>query len=473
MPAPRYPDFSILMVDDEKPWLKSLTRSLKSQGKFDNLIPCSDSREVMPLLERHDIGLVLLDLTMPHISGEILLRRIKKEHPHVLVVILSGMNQVEAAVRCMQLGAYDYFVKTAEEERLMDGVRRAVELAELQRENQSLRRRFFNDDLEHPQVFAPIITRNPAMHAVFRYLESVTPSRHPILILGESGVGKELIARAVHRLSRSDGSLVTINVAGLDDAMFADTLFGHLKGAFTGADKSRPGLIEAAAGGTLFLDEIGDLSVSSQIKLLRLLQEGEYMPLGADQPRKLSARVLCATHHDLAPRVAGDGFRKDLYFRLQTHQVVIPPLRERKKDLPLLLNHFLDKAARELGRKKPTVPRQLIPFLSSYSFPGNIRELRAMVFDAVSVHKRGVLSMAPFRRRISGLKTVRTPARTKGRNPFTEMDELPTLREADDLLMAAALERAGNNQTIAAGILGISQPSLSKRLKRRQKQRHP
>ena len=242
------PIFSLLLVDDETPWLRSLSRSLKSVGNFNNLILCSDSREVMTLLTKNDIGLVLLDLTMPYISGEKLLQSIKNEHPGVLVVILSGLNQVETAVHCMRMGAYDYFVKTTEEDRLIDGVQRAVQFAELQRENQMLRRHFFNANLIRPEVFSPIITRNAAMNAVFRYLESVSSSRHPILILGESGVGKELIAKAIHKLGESKGRLISVNIAGLDDNIFTDTLFGHLRGAFTGADKERPGMVEQAAG---------------------------------------------------------------------------------------------------------------------------------------------------------------------------------------------------------------------------------
>lgn len=465
------PSFSLLLVDDEGPWLKSLSRSLQSVGGFNNLLLCSDSREVIPLFAEHDIGLVLLDLTMPYVSGEDLLQNIKNKHPEVLIIILSGMNQVETAVHCMHLGAYDYFVKSVEEERLIDGVRRAVQLIELQHENHRLRQNFFDVKLNQPEVFASLITRNTKMYAIFRYLESVAASRQPILVLGESGVGKELIVRAIHQLSGSDGKLVSVNVAGLDDNMFSDTLFGHTSGAFTGAAQERAGMIEQAAEGTLFLDEIGDLSIASQVKLLRLLQEREYFPLGSDRPRKLHARILCATHQNLEDKVADKSFRKDLFFRLQIHQVAIPSLKERMEDLPLLLEHFLYQAAKELGKKKPTAPRELVSLLRTYSFPGNIRELRAMVFDAVSLHKRGVLSMSSFRQRIKQ-KDCHVTKKNKLNNPFLSFDELPTLREADALLVDAALERAGGNQTIAAGLLGIAQPSLSKRLKLRRGSKH-
>ncbi len=461
-----YPEFSLLLVDDEPAWLRSFSRMLQSLGGLTNLTCCSDSREVKGLMQQHDIGVVLLDLTMPHLSGEEILEQLANDHPQVPVIILSGLNQLETAVRCMRLGAYDYFVKTEDEQRLLDGVRRAVQLVRLQRENASLRRNFFSAELKDPELFAPLVTRNTAMLAVFRYLEAVAPSRQPILILGESGVGKELVARILHQLSGVSGELVGINIAGLDDHSFADTLFGHKRGAYTGADRDRGGMIERAAGGTLFLDEIGDLSLSSQVKLLRLLQEGEYYPLGSDQPHYLQARVICATHYDLEAKVADGSFRRDLYYRLQTHQLTLPPLRERYDDLPLLIDHFLTQAASELGKTRPTPPPQLTTLLATYSFPGNVRELRGMIYDAVSLHQGGVLSLQSFLQRLDRLNQPLTAEPQRG-NPFLGLDELPTLSEASEMLIDAALERAAGNQTIAARLLGIAQPSLSKRLKRR------
>ncbi|MCK5914400.1 MAG: sigma-54-dependent Fis family transcriptional regulator, partial [Desulfuromusa sp.] len=284
-----YPSFGVLLVDDELPWLRSLSLTLEGPAGVTNLLQCQDSREVMAVLEQNDIGLVLLDLTMPHLSGEELLEQIVSEYPHIRVIILSGMNQLETAVNCMRSGAFDYFVKTVEEERLVDGVHRAIRMVELEYENRAISKRFFRDRLDAPEVFAPIITQNAAMRTRFQYLEAVAPSSQPILITGESGVGKELVAQAIHTLSGHGGSLVSVNVAGLDDNVFADTLFGHVRGAFTGADNIRKGMIERAAGGTLFLDEIGDLNSASQVKLLRLLQNGEYYPLGSDQPKQMTA----------------------------------------------------------------------------------------------------------------------------------------------------------------------------------------
>ncbi|NHI00477.1 sigma-54-dependent transcriptional regulator [Oceanimonas sp. MB9] len=461
-----YPSFGVLLVDDEAPFLRSLSIALERRGGINHIYRCEDSREVMGIIAREPIGLVLLDLTMPHLSGETLLQQIVEEYPEIAVIIISGLNQLETAVNCIRLGAYDYFVKTTEEDRLIGGIRRAIASQEMRLENQEMRRRFLTDTLERPEVFAGIITQDKGMRSVFQYLEAVSASSQPVLICGESGVGKELIAHAIHTLSNRSGPVISVNVAGLDDNVFADTLFGHHKGAFTGADRARAGMIEQAAGGTLFLDEIGDLSLTSQVKLLRLLQEGEYYPLGSDRPKRISARVVVATHQDLARKQQEGSFRKDLYYRLRTHQVEIPPLRQRKGDIPLLLEHFLAEAAAELDKTVPTLPRELPVLLANYAFPGNVRELRALAYDAMSRHKSKMLSMEVFRQ---ALGQQELPLLTEGEDepsPFRRMQTLPRLTEVGDLLVAEAMRRAEGNQSLAARLLGISQPALSKRLKK-------
>jgi DNA-binding NtrC family response regulator len=467
-----YPLFGLLLVDDEAPWLRTLSMTLEGPGGITNIVTCQDSREVLTLLARQDIGLVLLDLTMPHISGEELLGSIVEQYPDVTVIVLSGMNQLETAVRCMRIGAFDYLVKTVDEERILDAVRRAIMIQELWRENREMRSRLLNDRLEFPEAFSKIITRNMTLRSIFKYIEAVAKGSQPILITGESGVGKELVARAVHALSHVSGALIAVNVAGLDDNMFSDTLFGHLRGAFTGAENARRGMIEQAEGGTLFLDEIGDLSLTSQVKLLRLIQEGEYYPLGSDTPRRLQARIVVATHCDLTAKQRSGQFRTDLFYRLRAHHVHIPPLRERKDDLPLLLDFFLDEACREFGKKVPTYTKELLTLLSNYSFPGNMRELRSMVYDAVSLHTSKMLSMYVFIQAMGMKGDVQPDAEAGqggGYNPFTVCEELPSLGAAVDLLLSETMRRSDNNQTIASRILGISQPALSKRLKLRSK----
>jgi DNA-binding NtrC family response regulator len=301
-------------------------------------------------------------------------------------------------------------------------------------------------------------------------MEVIAPSNQPILICGETGTGKELIARALHALSGCTGKFVAVNSAGLDDQMFSDALFGHRKGAFTGADQDRAGFIGTAVDGTLFLDEIGDLQESSQIKLLRLLQEYEYYPVGSDIPRKSRARIVAATNRNPKELVTAGTFRSDLYFRLCTHQIDLPPLRERREDLPLLVDHFLGKASSIFHKAKPGYPTGLAALLSAYQFPGNVRELEAMVFDAVARHTSGVLSLKTFRARLDQHTSAGTSALTIAL-PGSEIvmghdGEFPTLKQTENILVAEAMRRTGNNQRVAAALLGISRQALNKRLNR-------
>jgi two-component system, NtrC family, nitrogen regulation response regulator GlnG len=338
----------------------------------------------------------------------------------------------------------------------------------------TIEERFRAGGSDYREAFADIITQDRAMFALFGYLETIAPSPQPVLITGETGTGKELVAAALHRISRRPGQLVAVNVAGLDDTLFSDTLFGHARGAYTGADRLRDGLITAAAGGTLFLDEIGDLTTPSQVKLLRLVQDGTYYPLGADRPRQSCTRIVVATNCDLGQCVAAGAFRKDLYFRLRTHQLQLPPLRQRHNDIPLLLKHFIAEASRVLGKPAPGIPGSLPALLETYDFPGNLRELQSMVFDAVARHQEGPLSLESFKEAIGGKTSLLRDSQQNSTTAFTGLfpDRLPTLREAEEALTNEAMARAGGNQRIAACILGISRQALNKRLGRRRSSAH-
>jgi DNA-binding NtrC family response regulator len=429
----------------------------------------NDSREVLPFLATQAAAAIVLDLQMPHISGLELLPKLARDFPQTPVIVMSAIDNLETAVNCMKEGAFDYLVKPVDSGRLAASVRKALEIWDLSNEVSSLKNRLLNDSLEHPCAFTTIITGNKKMRAIFQYVEVVAGSRQPVLITGETGVGKELVARAVHELSGCKGEFVAINVAGLDDNMFSDALFGHKKGAYTGADQSREGLIARAERGTLFLDEIGDLGEMSQVKLLRLLQEKEYYPVGSDMARKSDARLVLATNRDLQKRIAEGKFRNDLYYRLCTHQISIPPLRERLDDIPLLLEHTLAKAAASLNRKKPTPPPELAVLLSLYPFPGNVRELEAMVFDAVTRHGSGVLSMESFR----GVIGDERPAHPGGEAPPHSAEEnalagifghFPTIDEVENYMIDEAMHMARGNQGIAANLLGMGRQTLNKRL---------
>jgi PAS domain S-box-containing protein len=328
--------------------------------------------------------------------------------------------------------------------------------------------------LEHADAFSSILTQDKMMRAIFHYIEIIAESSEPILIMGETGVGKELISEAIYNISNVKGKFVAVNVAGLDDTMFSDTLFGHKKGAYTGADKDREGLIVKASGGTLLLDEIGDLSDLSQIKLLRLIEDGTYYPLGSDKRGKSNARIIASTNRDVNKLVANGKFREDFYYRLCSIQIHIPPLRDRLEDIPLLVDHFLDISASSLNKKKPTAPEELISLLSSYCLPGNIRELKAMIFDAVAKHRSGMLSLKSFKDYINKKNEYFDSVISFNTNGEPEMPcitgRFPTLKEMNDFLVSEALKRSNGNQGIAASMLGITRQALNSRLKKTKEQ---
>jgi len=464
-----YPTQPVFLVDDEPAWTNIFRLVLRRELGIKNVRVFNDSREVMAAAIESEPALVLLDMTMPYLSGDQLREQFKERLPDTPVIMVTGRSELELAIRCMKLGAYDYFIKTEEEDRIVGGIRRALELFELQELNRQLKSRVLSGRLRNPDAFAGLLTASRKMLSVFNYIEAIAKSREPVLIIGESGVGKELLARAVHKTSCPDRPWVAVNVAGLDDNSFTDTLFGHVRGAFTGADRMREGLVEKARGGVIFLDEIGDLQLESQVKLLRFIQEGEYYPLGSDQPKKAEVRLVFATNHDLQQRQEEGRFRKDLYYRLRAHQVVAPPLRERVEDIPLLVEHYLAEAAEQLGRKKPRLTDNVVEALQRYRFPGNIRELRAMLFDAVGASSTGELTLKDFNldlARLAGHRAAIAPEMAAQGARIIYPETLPTIKDAADLLVEEALQRAGHNRAVAARLLGISQAALSKRLKK-------
>lgn len=458
---------SLLIIEDDLDLRKGIAAYFRDMGYA--ILEASDGKEGLELFERERPELVFTDLRMPVLDGFSVIRGIMQHAPDTPIIVISGTGVIGDAIQAMRLGARDYVVKPIHEMAELDlVVERALAERSLRREVDSLKLKLLGGPVTAHPAFCRITTQAPAMQAVLHYLEVVAATAQPVLVNGETGVGKEILARAIHAISGRKGPFVAVNVAGVDDQVFSDTLFGHTRGAFTGADRAREGLLAQARGGTLFLDEIGDLSESLQIKLLRLLQEGEYYPLGADLPRKSDARIVVATHCDLRAMAETGGFRKDLYYRLATHQVAVPPLRDRQGDLPLLLDRFLDEAAVEMGKKRPTPPPELCRYLESHHFSGNIRELRAMVFDAVAQHGQGVLSMTSFLKAIGRERGNLSPAVPENGATVVIRDaageRIPTLKEAEDALISTALERAKGNQGIAAGYLGISRHALNKKL---------
>ncbi len=464
MRSSRYPVNPILIVDDEASVVQATSALLTSHG-LNNLLGCQDSREVMAMLRDNEVEIVLLDLNMPHITGRKLLDQIRAEYPHIPVIVVTAANEVQTAVECMRAGVFDYMVKAIEESRLVSGVRRAIESREQARNLAELRSRFMTGELNHPEAFSSIITRSSKMKSIFIYIEAIAHTTDPVLITGETGVGKQLIARAVHDVSRRTGEFVEETAGRFDSEKLADTLFGHEKGSFTHAVDSRAGLIHEAKGGTLFLDEIGDLSKDAQIQLLKFFDTGKYSPFGADRPRRSDVRIVLATNRNLKELMEKHLFRRDLYFRISIHEITVPPLRERTEDLPLLLEHFTNSAAKEYNKNHLDVPVGLAGQISSYSFPGNIRELQKWVKNAVLAAKPSdtVLPVRPI------LEAMRQGDPTTGdEQPEAGLlfgDILPTVEQATQLLRYEALARSGGNISEAARLIGISHQALSKWLK--------
>jgi DNA-binding NtrC family response regulator len=461
----KYPENPILLIDDEVDVLESYRTTLQFY-KINNVVLCSESAKAMDLLSASAFSAVVLDLTMPQVTGQEILGKVHLLNPGLPVIVATGSNQIETAVECMKAGAFDYITKPFEGTRLIASLHHALDIGELHSENVVLSRGVMKGTLDRPEAFAPILTANAAMKAIFIYVEAIAASQRPILITGESGTGKEIFARVIHELSGRKGKFVSVNVAGLDDTVFSDTLFGHRKGAFTGAVMDRPGLVEKASGGTLFLDEIGSLDKHSQIKLLRLLQENEYYQLGSDIQKYASVAVVAATNEDLRARMDEGNFRNDLFFRLKTHHIHIPPLRERLDDLPLLVKRFAAEAAKTLSKPVLEISPALVQRLSGYSFPGNIRELQSMIFDAVGRggmdHLGAELPVGHLGVPAAPIATVDEPPAKLDR-PFWYTGPIPKLCDVQNYLIKEAIEKSGGNQSLAAQMLGISQSTLSRR----------
>lgn len=459
------PKGSVLVVDDDEQTANLVTLTLKSEG-IAGARKVTDSCRVMQSLKDEETSLILLDMIMPNLDGRQLLALIRQEYPHIPVVMVTGLSDVETVVECMKCGAYDYLLKPVEPSRLIACVRNALRVNDLQNEVSILKQYLLTDSLKQPEAFAAIKTCSKKMRAIFQYAEAVAASRQPILIMGETGVGKELMARAIHQLSGVRGEFVAVNVAGLDDTMFSDALFGHKKGAFTGADQPREGLIRKAAGGTLFLDEIGDLHGASQVKLLRLLQEGEYFPVGSDCIRKSDTRIVVATNRNLREEMQSGRFRSDLYYRLCTHTIELPPLRERSEDIPLLSIHLVEEAARAYGKQPPLLSTELLAQLRTLPYPGNVRELQGLVMDAMARHRDGVLTCEHFK--LSRELCGGTVAMGANEHLLSLFGHFPSFHEIEDYLIDEALKLSNNHHNLAASLLGVTRQTITNRLKMRE-----
>ncbi len=482
--------WKILIADDEAD-VHEVTRyalaNVTYKGRKIAFVSAYSGQETLAILSQSpEIALILLDVVMESDDAGLKVVKHLREQlgnqttriilrtghpgqaPENRIVMDYDINDYKAKTELTRAKLFTAVIASLRSYELLTQVTAIKE--EAQSENRLLKRFLPDGELENPEAFAPIKTMDVKVRSLFRYLELTAKSARAALITGETGVGKELVAKVMHKLSGRQGELVTVNVAGLDDNLFSDTLFGHEKGAFTGADKARMGLIEKAAGGTLFLDEIGDMAPESQVKLLRLLQDHQYYTLGSDILKQSDARILVATHHDLQERTQAGKFRRDLYYRLSTHQIEIPPLRERKGDIPLLTDVFVRKTALEIGRPIPRITPQFLSILEEYDFPGNIRELEALIFDAVNRCTGDVLPFDWLHDKIGRAKIAdNNDANSGNRNfrlDFPILGNFPTLAEVTESVIKDAMDRTDGNQSVAAQLLGISRQRLNYTLKK-------
>ncbi len=446
----------ILVVDDE-PVVVDVLRTLLARDGHD-VHAAGDAAQGRRLLEE-ETGweAVLLDVMLPDADGLAVLRWIRETAPDLAVVVITAYGTVENAVAAMKSGAFHYLTKPFQNDDVRNLVRQAVLATRLRAENKDLKRA-----LEQRTRFERIVGRSRAMQEVYRFIEQVAPSRATVLIQGESGTGKELVAHAIHRRSpRHAKSFVVVNSHSVPTELLEDNLFGHVRGAFTGATHSKPGLLEVAEGGTVLLDEISTISPEVQVKLLRVIQEKEFLPLGSVESKSADVRILAATNEDLKSLVERGRFREDLYYRLNVINVTLPPLRKRPEDIPVLVEHFLAKFSEENGKTVRAVEPEVMERFLSHSWPGNVRELENVVERGV-VLARGEkigLDLLP--------KELLTPT------PIPQVAEIPEglgLHDAvvryERQLIEAALRRADGVQKQAAEILKMKPTTLNEKIKR-------
>ncbi len=447
---------TILVVDDEKTIRWSLKEALQNEHE---VLEAASGAEGLKMFKERSADLVLIDLRLPDESGIDILKAIKEYDPSALVIIMTAYGEVETAVEAMKSGAYDFVLKPFALEKLRVTIRNALETRNLRDEVAYLKRSTVRGD------FKDFIGRSPAMMEIFEKLKKIGKSKaNTILITGESGVGKELVARTIHTCSHSEfRPFMEINCASVPETLLESELFGYEKGAFTDAKSRKKGLVELAEGGTLFLDEIGEMGITLQSRLLRVIENKTFRRVGGVQDLRVNTRIVAATNRDLDAEIEVKHFRKDLYFRLKVIPIHVPPLRERRPDIPALVSHFVDRFNKELGKHVKPVSREVIEVLVRYDWPGNVRELkniieRAMLLDAEDEILLQHLPTEVHKAQLGSVPADKTAHLLPSFFPMT-------LREIERIQIERTLEETGGNKSKAAGILGISRQTLREKLK--------
>ena len=447
----------LLLIDDEKNYLLVLETLLTEAGYA--VTALNDPETALAFLEESEVDIVITDMKMPRISGREVLERVKKNWPHIPVLIMTAFGSIESAVEAMRYGAFNYITKPFSNDELLLSIQNAAELARAHRQYQLLR-----ESLEERYGKHQIIGRSRAIRDMLALVDRAGPSRATVLITGESGTGKELVARAIHFSSpRSQEPFVSVNCMALNPGVLESELFGHEKGSFTGAVAMRRGRFEQASGGTLFLDEVGELTPELQVKLLRVLQERRFERVGGSEEIEVDIRIVAATNKDLMPLVQAGTFREDLYYRLNVVHIPIPPLRERREDIPLLVAHFAEKAAKENGIPPKTFSTEALNHLSGSEWPGNIRQLQNVVERCLVLVPGDVITLEDLPAEIRDEE-----AQFKSAVDLlpVQLDLADTLERIEAALIRRALVRADFVQAKAAELLGISKSLMQYKLKK-------
>lgn len=446
---------TVLIIDDEGT-TRDLCRDVVAEAGLRTRL-ASSTEEALEILEQSPIDIVLTDLRVPELGGLELLKRIRESHPQTAVMVLTQYGTIQSAVEATRMGAVDYVTKPFHIPELRSKLDRILRLIEVDQENRVLR-----EQLRSRPGFGGLIGLSPKMQRVYRLIEKVSQHNYPVLILGESGTGKELVARSIHFSgARRNRPFVPVDCSALVPTLIESELFGYIKGAFTGAVHSKQGLMEAAGNGTLFLDEIGDLPVDLQAKLLRALQEKEIKPVGSTDRVSIAMRVIAATNRELETAVRQGQFRQDLFFRLNVVQIKLPPLRERKGDIPLLVSSFLEKFSGE-SQQTYTISEDAMARLVAYDWPGNVRELENAIERAVALSSGPLLHVADLPTNLQHGSGERAP----------QTDELLPLEELERRAILRALREAGGDKLAAARLLGIGKTTLYRKLKQYDAEAH-